>query len=476
MPGNSYSGVSYYGAYPAAGSGSYAYGYSPSWMSTPQPVSDAYVKRSEMPNRASRPTVLDLPPMDSDFLASLMRRDSDTPVVSHRTKVKAPSNEEILSRRRQIQEDQSEKKGMGIKTALMVVPSLILGMGLIGYHMFRNHTREVKFVPADDTKVPKIKRVPEKTVVAGSDNSPAWTHFSDPALAAQATGMSLEQLKSMTTPKWENDSLVLKYDIPMYRQRDYKVADKPPGWFKALQADTSRPDHLKMGDVEMVPLYVIARKDSLTTVGPVDAEFMKDIQASVCNGLECQLSTQQFMSVLNEHVAERYSQVAGSIVAEIDEMSTRINRNETALIPDHASKVTRQIQTLNKGLQAQNAQMTQIHELSRQVPFVPDNLVEQWQFGADKLDDRFTKLRTQLHETSNACYNALSVEQNRGLKNLSLFLLIPTLTGMVASLYGMNVPLPGGNDSRTLPVVAFGVPLLAWGLTTLLGRKLNAPH
>ncbi len=450
------------------------YGYYGQWAAAPSPAARPHYTHPTGPSQGSPANRLNL---TGGYLPVVYHpahpNDEFDPPGLHPNRRRAKVLlEEMLSRqaKRQFPDNLMEHPkddGKSLKKALIVIPALIAGLGIIGAGMLTRKRFEIELVPQPKPNGGTSGLTKAQPLFQNKHTH--WQHFNAPTKATEQPNV-----------QGGKQGLQITYQVPIYREQHYQIK-RPYPWLDFLPGKPSKeklPHQLKLGRVETVPFTVQYHNGQLITSGKGVGPVLEKIRHQL-NRLDAKnLSASDILGIINQCVGSQFKSVATRIRQDIGRFADKIGENtNNALILKELAHLSRQMRTISSLAQRHAEPLKDLKQILLDSARRPTGLkpgttatLPNWTIA---LDEQLSATRSELIETSNLFYNQLSAQVNDSVKDLSLFLLIPSFTSMVASIFGMNVPLPGEKNDWTMPLISLGVPSVSTLAALLISRRMG---
>lgn len=221
-----------------------------------------------------------------------------------------------------------------------------------------------------------------------------------------------------------------------------------------------------------VPLGIVFNEDLLVTVCAVEAELLRELTTATARTVST-AKRHRFILRLFLRVANRYLQYLRVINKAVEQLEDRLvnsQRNEEVLQLLKYEKSLTYFMTALKGNDILMSRLQRSHifeEFPEDEELLEDVVIEVRQ--AIEMTDIASGILTQM---MGAFASIISNNLNVVMKFLAGITIILTFPTMVASFYGMNVPLPFAGSAFAFPLTV-GVALALIVATLLVFRRKN---
>ncbi|RST59827.1 magnesium transporter CorA family protein [Siminovitchia terrae] len=212
-----------------------------------------------------------------------------------------------------------------------------------------------------------------------------------------------------------------------------------------------------------IPMGIIHTKDHMITICNEEIPFMKDIFNSRVKDFATHMKTRNTLKILNV-TAQAYIRFLATIEHEIA-------LAEKELAKSYRNREMYTLLYLNESLIYMVTSLKQMKFTMQKI--LHGDYIKLYEDDADILDDVLIELaqayeiteinQDNLNNVMDAYANVVQNNVNRVLKLLAAFTIILSVPMLIASIYGMNVPLP----FQDLPNAFWGVMTFTFVLTAL---------
>lgn len=288
-----------------------------------------------------------------------------------------------------------------------------------------------------------------KTTSAGKfEKTPTIVHNSWIQLIAPTSTEIEEVVEALTIPQtFITDPLDMD-ERPRIEQRDDAT-------LLVIQFPYDRIDITSSADgvkYRTIPIGIIHAKDHLVTVCREDIPFMHDffkIQVSFATHMK----TRNTLKIITE--------TSRAYIRCLDTIEQGITSAETELAKSYRNRELYTLLHLNESLIYMATSLKQMKYTMQKI--LHGNYIKFYDDDADLLDDALIELE-QAHEVAeinqsnlnnlmDAYGNVIQNNVSRVLKILAAITIVLSVPTLVASIYGMNVPLPFQEEALTFPVL-----------------------
>lgn len=213
-----------------------------------------------------------------------------------------------------------------------------------------------------------------------------------------------------------------------------------------------------------VPLTVIVTETLLVTIAPQSTGFLQKFAAGHVRGLSTVKKT-RFILHLFWHIANAFLACVREINAAVDRLEDKLQRSLRNQEVLGLLRYQKSLVYFTTALQGNELVLERVQK---------GRLLHLYDEDDDLLDDVLIEVRQAIEMTGisesilsqmmDAFASIISNNLNVVMKVLTSVTIIISLPGLVASLFGMNVPLPGADH----PLAFLGVVGLALGLAALV--------
>ncbi|MGE8205299.1 magnesium transporter CorA family protein [Heyndrickxia sp. NPDC080065] len=289
----------------------------------------------------------------------------------------------------------------------------------------------------------------------------SWIHL------AQPTSKEINKVaRTLNVPKdFFIDSLDMD-ERPRIEKRDGAVLIVIHVPYDRLDVDSSNTDV----KYRTIPMGIIHTQDHLITICNEDIPFMQDFFNGKVTHSATHMKTRNTLNILSV-TAREYIRFLATIEKEIAVA-------EEELAKSYRNREMYTLLNLNESLIYMVTSLKQMKFTMQKI--LHGNYIKLYEDDADILDDVLIELvqayevteinQANLNNVMDAYGNVIQNNVNRVLKLLAALTIILSVPMLIASIYGMNVPIPYQDNPNAFWYVISGTVLLT-GLSTFVFYK-----